>query len=165
MPHSEVLSVLEDTDIFIYTPYINGAGKFGFEALLSGAIVLTGYDENYLKLPKNSPIINITSINILEKLDFYIKNKELRIDLAKKGIAWAKKYSNQEWICNTIINNLENNIAPDHFPKFFTEHATFTSKWDTKDAIKVANKWTKYVKESEWYDKYIDSNTREGLSF
>ncbi len=164
--HKEVIKILSYSDIFIYSPYTKGAGKFGMEALASGTVLLTGYDKDYLKLPPNPPIVNITSENLLEKLEYYLINTQERKILAKNGRKWVEKYADPTWICNKIINNLNNpDTKPDYYPEFFRHHATFNSKWDSPDSIEICNKWTNFVKNYTWYKKYIKPGEREGLKF
>lgn len=165
MSHEEVLRILSETDIFVYTPFINGAGKFGFEALLSGAVVLTGYNENLLKLPADSPVVDINSKNLQEKLSYYIDNFEERIVLAKKSVLWAQKYSDQEWICKNIIENLKYSNHVDHVPKFFRYNASFNTKWDDADSFEVVNKWNRYVMGCKWYSQYVESGERDRMVF
>ena len=68
LPHKEVLNILSNSDIFLYSPYMPGSGKFGMEAMAAGALLLTGYDFEWEQYPPNPPLIAITPSNMLGKL-------------------------------------------------------------------------------------------------
>jgi len=164
--HEESIALLQSSDIFIYSPFGLTAGKFGFEALAAGCVVLTGHDPDYVIFPPNSPIVHITSENMINKLEFYLVNQSERKELSEKGRKWVEKYCSDKFIYNKIMDYLNNNkLEHDIYPTFFREKATFSSSWDDKNAIDNCNYWTKYVKDCDWYNKYVESGERDGLIF
>ncbi|MCK9235475.1 MAG: hypothetical protein M0Q41_07510 [Bacteroidales bacterium] len=165
IPHDKVLNILEITDIFIYTPYSCGAGKFGHEAVAAGAVTLVGYDKDWLALPENPPFVHIQENTLIEKLDYFLRNHEERIKLSEYGIVWAKNWTDPDWIISDILDKLNNDRPPDYIPKFFRDQATFDSIWDKPDSYKVANKWTKYVSREKWYKENISPGYRDKLIF
>ena len=165
LTHEKVLEVLAKSHIFIYSPYVGSAGKFGHEAVASGAVALVSYDPSWFTLPPDPPFVPITEATLIEKLDHFLRNQEEREAISKKGIEWAKKWTDIDWITADILDKLENNREPDYYPQYFRQHATFKSKWDSPDSLAVANKWTRYVSNTDWYKKYIKSGNREGLEF
>jgi hypothetical protein len=50
--------------------------------------------------------MSMTDKEILDKLDYFIKNNEERNDLANKGYEWSKKYS-QEYYAQKLVNYID----------------------------------------------------------
>lgn len=165
MPHEGVIGILETTDIFIYTPYSCGAGKFGYEAIAAGAVTLLGYDKDWLVYPENPPFVHIQENTLVEKLDYYLRNHDERIKLSQYGAEWARKWADSDWIISDILDKLNNDRPPDYIPKFFREQATFNSIWDKPDSYKIANKWTRYVSKKKWYKDFVSPGERDKLIF
>jgi len=164
--NSEVLEILSKSDIVVYSPYMQGPGKFGLEALAAGCVLLTGHDPQYIRYPRNPPIVNVTAENLNEKLLYYIGHDEERTHLAAKGRLWVEENFNLEKICLDILKKLdESNEQPDYIPEFFRNHATFNSKWDSPDAVTVCNRWTRYVSDCPWYNVHVPPGDRAGLRF
>lgn len=164
--HEAVLEILKESTIFIYSPYVPGPGKFGMEAMAAGALLLTGYDSEWIKYPPNPPLITITPSNMLEKLEYYLMNENERIEIVKNARTYALEYANSNIIARNIIDYLNNpNSIPEYNPIFFREKATFNTVYDSPDSLEVCNKWTNYVKNCGWYQEYIQSGKREGLIF
>ena len=151
--HAESLELLSKSDIFVYSPFVSGPGKFGIEALAAGAVLLTGYEEDFYNMPEHPPLVKTTPGDFIEKLDYYITHAEERKKLAMSGRQWVEKYGNIDWICEDILIKLANkNISPEYFPGFFRNHASVTSQWDETDAVKICN-------------HNITPGQREGLNF
>jgi glycosyltransferase involved in cell wall biosynthesis len=164
IPHEEVLKILSVSDIFIYSPYGLSAGKFGYEALASGTLLLTAHNANYVKYPPDPPVVDINSRSMIEKLDYYLKNPAEREKIVIKGRKWVEKYCNNEEIYNKILLSLENHLY-DIQPTFFRNYAKFDSEYDPSNANEICNKWTSYVMKCRWYHKYIPKGERNGLIF
>jgi len=164
--HKEVLEILSNSDIFIYSPYVAGPGKFGMEAMAAGALLLTGYDADWIKYPPNPPFITTTPSNILEKLEYYLINKEERINIVIKARAYALRYSDSKIIAENVLKNLLNpHSIPEYFPTFFREKATFDNSSDYSNAVDTCNKWTRYTSKCSWYAENVKQGTRAGLIF
>lgn len=162
----EVLEILSRSEIVVYSPYMQGPGKFGLEALAAGCVLLTGHDPQYIRYPRNPPIVHITAKNLHEKLLYYVSHEEERTSLAAKGRRWVEENFNLEEICSDILKKLsESSDQPDYFPDFFRNHATFNSQWDTSDAAEICNRWTRYVSGCSWYKVYVPPGERTGLRF
>ncbi len=165
MTHDQVIDILKRTDIFIYSPYMSSAGRFSHEAVACGAIALVPYDRDWFKYPPDAPFIHIQESTLIERLEYYLKHRFEREELSRKGIDWARKWADMNWITSDVLQKLRHNTEPDYYPRYFRDHATFNTKWDASDSIEVANKWTKYVSKCLWYKEYIESGNRDGLEF
>jgi len=166
MLHSEVLNLLMKCDIFIYSPYDCGTGKFGMESLAAGAVTLTGYDKDWLKYPLNSPVVHVQEKTLIEKLSYYLEHPEERKELSKRSREFALENANIYKITEDILKVLHGQKeAKDYYPKFFRDLATFKSKWDALDSVEVCNKWNDYVRNCGWYKEYVPSGERDGIKF
>ncbi len=166
IPNNQLLKKLEDSDIVIYSPFVQGTGKFGLEAMAAGNLLMTGYDPNYLLYPIDAPVVNITPSNLEEQILFYIKNPLKRIELVNKGRKWVEDHCDILTICSRNLDLLTNNFqTPEYYPMFFRWHFQFNSKWDPPDTASVCNKWTKYVSNCRWYKNHVTVGKRNSLEF
>ena len=166
MAHQDVLESLSESDIFIYSPYVCGPGRFGLEAIACGALCMCGYDEDWYNIPPGLPIIHITESDFISKIEYYIDNREERERLIMLGKDWIERYADPKWIVEDILKKLEmSDENYDYYPAYFRHTATFDSEGNPPDAIDICNKWTKYVKDCNWYKKYVPLGTRGGLIF
>ena len=166
MPHSIAIEMLNESDIFIYSPYGLSLGKFGFEAMASGALLLTGHDHKYVKYPaEEPPLVHITSKDMIEKLKYYLDHKVEREDLIKKARIWVEKYCNEELVYKKILDCLVNKNYYDIKPEYFRNYTDFTGFPESEEYLKCCNKWTKYAQKCEWYKKYVKTGERDGLIF
>jgi glycosyltransferase involved in cell wall biosynthesis len=164
--HAEALELLSKSDIFVYSPYVSGPGKFGIEALAAGAVLLTGYEDAFYNMAEHPPLVKVTPENFIEKLSYFLSHTEERNELAVRGRAWVEKFANIDWICSDILAKLsDKNIPPEYYPSFFRDHARFTSRWDEKEACEICNRWTGYVSRCAWYKPNIKPGLRDGLIF
>lgn len=162
--HHDALEILSDSDIFVYSPYVSGPGKFGIEALAAGALLLTGNEDSFYTFKEPMPIVKINPKNYLEILNYYLQNPTERNEIINKGRKWALKYANATWICKDILDNI-NSGGYDYYPTFFRENAMFDTKWDQANSKQILNKWTKYVSNCDWYKDNIEPGERSELIF
>ena len=166
MQHEDILKELSESDIFIYTPYGCGTGRFGMEAIASGTLCMCGYDEKWYNIPSGLPVVPITESDFLLKLESYIDNHEARESLILAGKSWIEKYADPKWIVKDILKKLENpDKKYDYIPAYFRDKAKFDSEGNPPDAADQCNKWTTYVKDCDWYKKHVPLGTRDGLIF
>lgn len=166
MKHDRVLKELAESDIFIYTPYGCGTGRFGLEAVASGTLCMCGYDEAWYNIPPGLPIVPITESDFISKLEYYLDHREERERLIMSGKDWIAKYADPKWIVNDILKKIENpDENYDYIPAYFRDKAKFDSEGNAPDAVDICNKWTRYVKDCNWYKKYVPPGKRDGLIF
>jgi len=166
MFYEDVLEALSESDIFIYSPYVCGPGRFGLEAIASGALCMCGYDEDWYNIPPGLPIVPITESDFISKLEYYLDNREERERLIKSGKDWIARYADHKWIVGDILRKLEKpDENYDYIPVYFRDRAKFDFEGNPPNAVDICNKWTSYVKDCDWYKKYVPPGTRDGLIF
>lgn len=165
IPNNKLLKILSNSDIVVYNPNSIAIGKFGLEALASGCILLTGYQEDYNPYPPNPPVITISPENLYETLKYHLLNYKTEGKLKIKGRKWVEKYSSCNLVCQNIINditNLKTGVKYDYYPTFYRNH--YKIVYGEKE-IKLLNKYNNFVKNCTWYKKYIKPGERERLLF
>jgi glycosyltransferase involved in cell wall biosynthesis len=165
VPHHEIIDIYEKADILVCQLLCPGGGKQAYELLAAGKVVLSrmGYKDYPQVNALINPIIDVGPENIYERLKEIILDYPRRQRLAKQGRPYVEKYHDVEKLCGTIIHRLENpqEEAYDLYPRFFREH--FVP--ELENIAWFYNKYTGYVRDCEWYTKYIDKGTRAGLKF
>lgn len=117
----QILSEMADADVVIDQLHMPLHGKLGVEAMASGCALATCNREDYEPFPPNRPIWHIGVENVYLQLRQLLKNKNLRIDLANKGLSYVKQHHDHVHVVRRILQSLE---APgperyDHYPDFF----------------------------------------------
>lgn len=162
-PLKEALRIYESADIIVDQLLTPGGGKLAHEGLAMGKVVLTlvesqRYDQ---KKPVDMPFIDVRAETIYEKLKEVILNNELRKEIASKGRPYILKYHDPKKIIEDVIKRLNHETEDDFYPNFFREEYIPESK----ESINVYNKWNAYVKDCDWYKRYVKPGERSGLIF
>jgi glycosyltransferase involved in cell wall biosynthesis len=166
MKHTEVMQLLMRCDIFIYTPYGSGTGKFGMEALAAGAVTLTGYDKAWHIYPEDCPVVHVQEKTLIQQVLYYLQHPDERKALSLQSRQYAQKHADIYTITKNILDKLDNTIDQyEYYPQYFRHHATFNTKWDAPNSIEVCNKWNRYVQDCDWYKKYVPKGERDGIIF
>jgi glycosyltransferase involved in cell wall biosynthesis len=164
LPYPDAIKKYEDADIILNQVYCPCGGKLAYEGMALGKIVLTrmGFDKGYdEKTPEGCPIIDIGPSTVYEKLKDIIQNLPLRQELSYRGREYVEKNNSSTDAAKKVMKLLEGKDKPDFVPNFLKEH--FVPESD--DAAQVYNNWNAYLKNCEWYKKYVGSFSRDGLIF
>lgn len=165
IPRQKALDVYENADIILDQILLPGGGGLTYDSLAMGKVVLTlmannKYDQ---KKSKKCPIVDISEETLYDILKDIIPNQAKRIEIAAMGRPYIEKYHNPKEIVANILNHLDGSklMEPDFYPAFFREQFIPESE----EAKKVYNKWANYVKDCDWYKKYVSPGERAGLKF
>lgn len=166
-PRSEIIAALADADIVIYAMVAQGTGMFGLEAIINKTLLLTGCNEDYLKYPYNTIVVDTNLQNLEEKLLYYIRNTTKRIVQVEYAYKAICQYNDLHKVCANIIKQLykQKDCIFMHYPNFFRNYAMLNSKYDNVIDRELINQWTNFVKDCDWYKKYVPSGERDGLIF
>ncbi len=163
VPYLEALERYTNADIMVGQLFYPGGGKQQREGLAAGCVVITNMDPRYSDhIPSETPFIHANHETIYEVLKETILNYSLRERLAKLGRPFTEKYYSEKTVCERLLGLLngtreEKRITPTFLRNHFVPY---------NEAEKfLLNKWTRYVMLSDWYSKYIEKGTREGLIF
>jgi hypothetical protein len=163
LPYSDALKFYLQSDIAIGQLLGPGGGKQEREFLACGKVVLASMRYAYPQgISSDCPVIDIGPENLYEKLKEIILDYPTRVELAKKGRPWVEKYHDVNKICKNLITRLETeDDKMDFYPTFFRDK--FIPESD--NALKIYNKWNRFVNECDWYKEYIPAGERDGLIF
>lgn len=166
MPHLDALKTYDKADIVIDQLLCPGAGKFATECLAMGKVVMAkmgyGVYPDYHPDIENHPIIDVCPETIYEKLKSTILDYDLRQQKAKQARPYVEKHLNFDNFCKNMLLLLEQKEEErqyEFYPSFFR------NQFIPEDETEVYNQWTNYVKDCEWYKKYVSSGERDGLIF
>jgi glycosyltransferase involved in cell wall biosynthesis len=163
-PHIEALKIYENADIVLDQLILPGGGKLASEALAMGKVVISamGYGSFPYKNAEDCPIVDADINSIYSVLKELILDHKKRSDIAKKGRTFSEKYFKPKYFCDSIISLIanENSLPADYDPVFFRNDFL-----PEKENIEIFNKWTSFVKNEDWYKKYVSSGERAGLHF
>jgi hypothetical protein len=164
MPYLDALKEYSNSDILIGELFIPSAGKLDREALAGGTIVLSSMRYDYIdNPPSDCPIIDVHPDNLYHELKSIILDYPRRVELAKKGPAFVKKYHDVNSICEDIVDKLSNPTEPkwDFYPEFFRDH--FIP--ENMEYTGLYNRYNQLVSNTDWYKKYVKPGERAGLIF
>lgn len=164
---SEVLELLTETDIVVYSLIGQGPGMFGLETILNKVLLMSGNNETYLKYPTKNMVIDANFDNLEEKLIYYVQNNNERLEIVENAYTNICKHNDMYVVCENIIKQLydkKNKHIFLHYPTFFRSFASFNTEYDTTSVHKI-NQWTSFVKNCDWYKEHVPSGERDGLIF
>ena len=104
IPNSEAQELYRNSDIIIDQILLGGYGSLAVEGMYFGKAVICNICDDVLNTLDNCPIYNANINDIEVKLLELITNKELRIELGKKGKEYVAKHHNFIDICNRMCN-------------------------------------------------------------
>ncbi|QAA30590.1 glycosyltransferase [Clostridium manihotivorum] len=105
MSHEEAVKIYESSDLIIDQILTGSYGLFSIEAMALGKpVICLISDFMKEKYPKDLPIISANPDNLKDKLEYYLKNQDLLIDLGIKGRAYVEKYHDRNLICLDLVN-------------------------------------------------------------
>jgi hypothetical protein len=163
----EVQELLLEVDIVIYSLIGQGTGMFGLETIINKVLLMSGNNEKYLTYPTEKMVVDTNFDNLEEKLIYYIQNYQERIAISENAYQNVCKHNDMYIVCENIIKQLyykkESHIFL-HYPTYFQKFAKFDSEYDLLDKNTI-NQWTNFVKDCDWYKKYVKSGERDGLTF
>jgi len=167
MKHEDAIKRYENADILVgqlLGPY---CGKQEREALACGTVVVSSMCYEYIKSKcteetkgvSECPIIDANPSTLYTVLKETILNHQKRIDVAKRGRAWAEKYHSAENVAKKILDIVsKKSKAYEFYPTFFSD--SFVPK---AEHSQLFNHYTKHVSECEWYT--TKPKERDGLIF
>lgn len=122
-PHPQVMEELINADVVVDQLFFPLHGKLGIEAMATGCALASSNIEDYEPFPPNRPIWHIDPGNLYDQLKTLLTNRELRIDLARKGRSYVETYHGHTKIAESIIDALDSSERQtfDHYPKFYAE--------------------------------------------
>lgn len=163
--HSEAIKMYTESDIVIDQLFTPSGGKLAREGLAAGKVVLSSLRRDYIdKIPADCPIIDVNPETLYDELKKIILDYPRRVELAKKGRSFVEKYHEVRVLCRDILRKLEKPTSRenfDYYPTFFREKFIPESE----KHIKLYNRWTRFVSETDWYKKYVFAGERDGLIF
>lgn len=164
LSHDQIKRKYFDSDILVGQLFYPRGGKQEIELMAMGKVVLSNISRHYPQLvPINCPVIDVNPDNLYVKLREIILNHEKRIKIARMGRPFVKENNDVNEIVKQFLFLLENKnfIKPDFIPTFFRENIIPV----TKNENTIYNKWTNFVKQTEWYKKYVPVGERDNLFF
>lgn len=159
-PHEKVLELLTDADILVDEIVFHGPGALSFEAMLSGCAVATRYLEDSPACFR-PPVCSINADNIQEKLRELIQNPAMVRDMAERGRKYALENNDSRRFAADIIQRLGMDRDFDYIPTFLRDKYIPAN---SREAALI-NKWTAFVRDTDWYRKLIKPSQRDGLEF
>ena len=160
MPQERVLEMLTDADVLVDEIVFHGPGALSFEAMLSGCAVATRYMEDSPDFYR-PPVWQIDAENIYDRLKHLLGDPVLVRRLAEEGRMYVLEKNDSKRIVADFLRKAENPDEYDYIPRFLTDRYRPT---DRSEAALI-NKWTRFVKDTDWYAKHVTPQVREGLEF
>jgi hypothetical protein len=160
IPHAKLLELLADIDVVVDELVFHGPGALSFEAMLSGCAVATRHIEESPACFK-PPVWHIDAENIYPRLKELLTDYSLRQKLIEAGQNYVNRNNTARKVAGNIISNLENPVKFDYFPGFLRYHY----KPLNSDEANMINQWTDFVRNCNWYKKYVQPGERDGLRF
>lgn len=163
IPYSDVSKFYQDVDIMVVQLLAHGGGKQSYELLSCGKVVISRmqYDDYLPHIKDECPIIDADINSIKEVLRETILNYDKRVELSNKGRDYVLKYHDVTVFCNRLMDAINKpSMSYDYISTFFRDEYI-----PTENEIEDLNKWNHFVKECDWYKKYIVPGTRAGLKF
>jgi hypothetical protein len=164
MPHNEALRTYQKADIVIDQLLCPGAGKFATECLAMGKVVMAkmgyGVYPDYIPEVESNPIIDVCPQTIYQKLKDIILDYDLRQKKSQQAPEYVNKHLNFDLFCErmmTLLNTQEHQY--EYYPHFFRH------QFIPEDEANIYNQWTEFVKNCDWYQKYVPKGERDGLIF
>lgn len=138
LSNRQVLSELADADVAIDQLHMALHGKLGVEAMASGCALATSDRKDYEPFPPDRPIWHIGPENLYAQLKCLLTDKELRIDLANKGLQYVKRYHDHVFVVRRILEALEVGKPEqyDHYPTFFPGQYRLPEGIEISDKLK-----------------------------
>ncbi|MER3570476.1 MAG: glycosyltransferase family 1 protein, partial [Patescibacteria group bacterium] len=95
LPDEEIIKLYKSVDVFLYPSLYEGFGLPVIEAMACGCPVITSNTSSLPEITNDAAIlVNPLNVNELAKAIInLIKDDSLKIELSKKGIEQAKKFS------------------------------------------------------------------------
>jgi glycosyltransferase involved in cell wall biosynthesis len=105
LSHEAAVKIYEASDLVIDQVLTGSYGLFAIEAMALGKpVVCLISDFMKEKYPKELPIISANPDNLKAKLEYYLKNQELLLELGAKGRQYVEKYHDRNSICLDLID-------------------------------------------------------------
>jgi glycosyltransferase involved in cell wall biosynthesis len=105
LSHEAAVKIYEASDLVIDQVLTGSYGLFAIEAMALGKpVVCLISDFMKEKYPKELPIISANPDNLKAKLEYYLKNQELLLELGAKGRKYVEKYHDRNSICLDLID-------------------------------------------------------------
>lgn len=161
VPYNQVLDTYLDCDILIGQVLAQGGGKQDREALASGMVVCSAYDQQYMHAISNKvPIVNSTPTTLFSVLVDLINNPVKRLSIAEEGYQSASIFCVKEY-CATLIEMLYSDQGVS-----LTRPTFFREKYEPRsEDLDILNDSTKIVSNCTWYRDAVISGSRSGLNF
>ncbi len=172
LPNLEAIKKYEDSDILVGQLFSTYGGRQEHEALACGSIVLSGFTPDYALdyINKNSrhyqkvkeyPIVSVDPNSLYHELKKIIQDYPRRIEIAKMGPPYVKKYHDATKLASRTLDLLEqDNAEPDFYPTFFRNGFIPES-----NEVAIFNHYTEMVKECSWYKRHVMPGERCRLIF
>ena len=162
LPFDEIKKEYANCDILVGQMYIPSGGFQERELLACGKVVMTSMQMHYPDYQvDDSPIIDVNTASLEEKLREWIPNIEGRQQLADRALPFAKKHHSPNAFCSNILNLISGRADPTPIkPEFFRKDFTPENPSETK----VYNEYNRLVSDSDWYQD-VKKGERSGLVF
>lgn len=163
IPYNKVYDFYKDIDIMVVQLLAHGGGKQSYELLSCGKVVISRmqYDEYLPHIKNECPIIDAQIGTVKQVLKDTILNYEKRVELSNKGRDFVLKYHDVNAFCEKLLNCIEDpKPEGDYVPTFFRNEYV-----PQANEIDELNKWNLFVKECDWYNKFVLPGERAGLKF
>jgi len=105
--NSQLREMLTNADIVIDQVMSTTVATFAVESMATGNAVLAKYHPEISRVPGICPVINVTHLNIAERLREVIVNRELRRVLAYAGRTYVEKYHDHVHVAGQILDWLK----------------------------------------------------------
>jgi glycosyltransferase involved in cell wall biosynthesis len=105
MSHYEAKKIYKEADLIIDQLLLGSYGLFSIEAMAMGKPVLTWISDFMKdKYPDDLPIISANPDSIKDKLKNILDNRDMLLEIGKKGRKYVEKYHDKEIVVKNLIN-------------------------------------------------------------
>ena len=104
MPNSQLRELLVEADIVVDQLYGQTVATLALESLATGNVTLARYLPEYAHVPPDCPVVNVTTVTLVEKLREVILDLDLRRQLAHAGRKYVEEFHDHVRVAQQILN-------------------------------------------------------------
>lgn len=118
--NSEVISQLVDADVVLDQLDAPTYGMFALEGLATGCAVAGGNTYSFIPVPKERPVVHLSSDMLYEQLRVLLTDRDLRVRLAHEGRKFAEQHHGMKPVAERMLQSLDPLHEEDHdyYPTF-----------------------------------------------
>jgi len=162
MPNTEIRKLLTEADVLIDEVGLHGPGFLSVEAMLSGCAVATRYLQES-PASFRPPVVPVDPANLYEPVKRLLTDKAWRVEVAKKGRAYALENNNADKVIDNLLERTNRGADGEH-----DYHPTYLrDEWQpsSDEEAEEINRFNETVRNEAWYRENLAGRQRGSLRF